>query len=209
MFWEKKSMITIQAKAAQLTTQNKKRIPRNIEYTVDNYPVKLHTTKAFWNTAVNIHLDYELIPHIYRYILSHGLHKKEHSLVFTNCSMVIHCKLDEDQICLDKVYRLNKALSQKNVKEKGYILLQPTLDLWMDKHFHFLKRYAKRKFDLTLIVPAYFKAKSMMPNDRVRATDGNSTLIIAKKDATTLVLVTGMKNGEIDWDEYLDTKMVM
>lgn len=199
-------MITKQEKRPLITVNDVPRKAETIQHEVDAMRVKLSGTKSFWSTLIKKTIDLELIPHLYQYNENKAIERYDMEVVSTNGSCVIHAHVSKDSIVLTKAYRLKKRMSKEEAAEKGYDWYSPTLALWMDKNFHFLKRYGQRKFDLNLIVPAYFKAKGMMPNDRVITSDGDSKVVLAKKDSQTIILVTGMKVADIDWDEYLDKK---
>lgn len=200
-------MIMIQPKKILGSSEKKKRrIPHTIEHSVEKNRVELIGTKNFWSTLIKKTIDLELIPHLYIANENKAIEKYDMEVISTNGSCVIHAHISKDKIVLMKAYRLKNRIGKEEAESKGYDWYTPTLALWMDKQFHFLKRYGKRKFDLDLIVPAYFKAKGMMPNDRVITSNGDSKVVLAKKDSKTIILVTGMVIGEIDWDEYLDIK---
>lgn len=199
-------MIIKQNKQKLITVNEKKRTPQTIEYSVEKMRVELSGTKSFWSTLIKKTIDLELIPHIYVLNENKATEKYNMEVISTNGRCVIHAHVSKDKIVLTKAYRLRERMDKEEAKTKGYDWHSPTLALWMDKYYHFLKRYGQRKFDLSLIVPAYFKAKGTMPSDRVIASDGDSKVILAKKDSQTIILVTGMIAGDIDWDDYLDVK---
>lgn len=199
-------MIIKQKKQKLITINTKPRIPKMVQNDVGQMRVRLSGTKSFWSTIMRKTIDLELIPHIYQYNENKAIERYDMEVISTNGSCVIHAHVYKDNIKLTKAYRLKNRISKEEAEAKGYDWYFPTLALWMDKNFHFLKRYGQRKFDLNLIVPGYFKAKGMMPNDRVITSDGESKVVLGKKDSQTIILITGMKVGDIDWDEYLDVK---
>jgi len=154
--------------------------------------MKLFGTKKFWKSVIHVYIELEIIPHLYRRYehrsLEEGVQK---SLKVTTGRTVIYALVSRDRMLLTHAVHLEEALKKEEALLEGYEWYQPTLDLWIDKNYHFLKAYQESKFDLALIVPAYFKGKSLMPNDRLLVTDGDSTIVIAKKDGATLVLLSG------------------
>ena len=171
-----------------------------VEYKIEPYNFGLYGTTKFWKSVINVYIELEIIPKLYRFYLHNRLKcDLPKSIKATNGSTVIRTTIYEDKMILTEAVNLKKNISREDAKEYGYEWYSTTLSLWIDKHFYFLKDYQEKKFDLSLIVPAYFKAKALMPSDRLTINDGTSKVTIAKKDGCTLVLIKGMRKKDNLW----------
>jgi hypothetical protein len=188
-----------------IKTDNKPaRIPIQKQYTISPLPKRLSGTKQFWQKVFgSYYTELELVPHLYRQYtripaLAHPI-----KVIVTNGNTLIYADISNTQILLTDLKYKKEALSEQDALAQGYIWYRPTMSLWLDNSNHyFIRCYAQRKFDLALIVPAYFYTKSLMPHDRASVTDGESRILSLKKDGATIVLLAGMKHGDPDWDAW-------
>ncbi len=182
--------------------QNKRK-PVYVEENIEPQRLKLVGTAEFWKSVINTYIELEIIPHIYIKYLHHTSPKSlPKKIRATNGTTAIYATIYEDKIILTKAVRLEKPILKEEAESKVYEWYRTTLSLWIDKNFYFLKDYQQKKFELDLIVPAYIKAKALMPSDRLAVNDGDSRVVIAKKDGSTLVLLTGMKQGDENWEGF-------
>ena len=176
---------------------NNKNTTQQIEYNVVPLKMALVGTASFWKSVIYVHIELELIPCLYTYHLQ--IHHKEElpkEVIATNGTTVIYATIYKEKMILTKAYIPTKPLSREQAELKGYEWYRTKQALWIDKSFHFLRAYQQYKFNLALIVPAYYKAKGLMPNERLIVDDGDSKVVITKKDACTLVLLSGIRGDD-------------
>jgi hypothetical protein len=172
---------------------------------IEPYEIKLIATKRFWRDFLEKEFELELIPSIYCTLLRSRETEKK---IFTNghTCMAAQYLSDEKKILL--LYgRQGKYISREEAEKRGEIWINAPHALVIDKRRHFLKRYFERKFDLTLIVALYRELKKRMPRDRISVSDGIYKLSGHKKTGLLIELNTGIKIGEIDWEDYVDKKL--
>ena len=72
---------------------------------------------------------------------------------------------------------------------------------------HVIKRYKERGFDLSLVSLFIIKAPMAKLGQRIKIIGENDIIIGTRTTEYGSVLITGMKRGEIDFEDYVDYKI--
>jgi len=127
----------------------------------------------------------------------------ESKLIITDgFDAILVARISRDEIMLINAFRFD---SIKNNSIEIVKVKMPNMIIAASRHFE--QRYNKRKIDLALIATVDKQVNTSPINQPFVISDGESTLVAVKKSHTTITLQTCYKNGEIDWDDFLDKKL--
>ncbi len=98
--------------------------------------------------------------------------------------------------------------SQEWLEKRGYIWTpHRKVYVALDHKRHFSDRYKKRRFNLALLAVFIGRVPTTTLGQRIKIIGENDILIGTRTSMYASLLITGMKRGEIDLEDYVDYKL--
>lgn len=170
-------------------------------------PVKLFAKESFWKDWERHYFDLSLIKAFYHQ--APQLSENQEVTICDGKNVIVGKRIAEDQAVLIKGYVLKRIYSKEWVEKKGFIYAyQYVTKVALDHRRHFLKRYKERNFDLRLVAHFITAVAQAKLGQKVKVVSEDDVLIGTRMSVHKAMLITGMVKGEIDWDDYVDKKMV-
>jgi len=188
-------------------TKIKKKKPAPLTWEVATlHEVKLYAKDSFWDAWLKHHFDLSLIRTFYTQAPQLASH--EEIKISDGKSVIIGKRTALNKAILTGGYTLNHIYPKQWVERKR-IIYTPHYEVrvGIDHHKHFIKRYKERNFDLSLVAHFIGKVAQAKLGQRVKMISQNDILIGTRTTAHHAILISGMVRGEIDWDDYVDSKM--
>jgi len=168
----------------------------------------LDAEESFWDDWIKHHFDLSLIRIFYAH--SPNLSYGEEITICDGKSVITGKRISKDQAILSRGYKLKYVYSQKWVEKRGYLYtLQYEVCISIDHKSHFIKRYQQRGFNLGLAVRFIGKVAQAQLGQKVKMIGDEDIIIGTRTTAHAAMLISGMVRGEMNWDEYVDKKMVV
>ncbi|HIE58965.1 MAG TPA: hypothetical protein EYP82_03305 [Hydrogenothermaceae bacterium] len=170
--------------------------------------IRLDAEESFWDDWMKHHFDLSLIRIFYNHAPNLTCH--EEIKIYDGKSVIIGKRISQDQAVLLKGYKLKYVYSQKWVEKRGD-MYTPQYEVYIsiDHKSHFIKRYQQRGFDLGLVAQFIGKVAQAQLGQKVKMIGDEDIIIGTRTTAHAAMLISGMVRGEMDWDEYVDKKMVV
>lgn len=200
------SSITIIPKE-KIEVKKKNPRPKTLEWNMEYlHEVKIYAEDTFWVDWIKNRFDLALIRIFYTQVpqLSNGAEIK----ITDGKSVIVGKRIDRDTAVLTSGYKMKGVYDKEWAEEKGFVYAaQYQVRINIDHKGHFLKRYKKRGFDLRLVAAFIGKVAQAKLGQKVKMISEEEIIVGKRLDASHAVLITGMVRGDIDWDDYVDTKI--
>jgi hypothetical protein len=104
-------------------------------------------------------------------------------------------------------FSFKRIYSQEWLEKEGYIWTpHRKVYVALDHKSHFADRYKKRRFNLALLAVFIGRVPTTALGQRIKIIGENDILIGTRTSMHASLLITGMKRGEIDFEDYVDSR---
>lgn len=168
--------------------------------------VKIYAQDSFWEAWKEYHFDLQLIYGFYKQVPQ--LKEDQEIKISDGKNVIVGNRIEEKKAILTRGYTLPLILTKEQLEAKGYIYTpHRKIRVGIDHKLHFIERYQKRGFDLGLAAIFISKIAQTKLGQRVKIISEDDIMIGTRTTMNNSMLITGMRRGEIDWEDYVDRKM--
>jgi len=196
-------MITITPKIEK----KKKSKPKTLTCEISRLnEVKIYAEDSFWDAWQEYHFDLQLIYGFYKQVPQ--LKENGEIKISDGKNVIVGKRVEEYKAILTGGYTLPSILTKEQLEAQGYSYTpHRKIRVGIDHNHHFIERYKKRGFDLGLAAIFISKIAQTKLGQRVKIISEDDIMIGTRTTMNNSMLITGMKRGEIDWEDYVDKKM--
>lgn len=167
--------------------------------------VKMFAAESFWEAWDKHHFDLSLIKAFYS--KAPQLMENEEIIISDGKSVIVGRRTEQFKAVLTDGYNFKRVHDKKWVEDKGFIYeAQYAIRIGIDHRKHFIKRYRQRGFDLGLVAEFVSVVAQAKLGQRVKVVSKDDVLIGTRTTAHHAMLISGMKRGQIDMEDYVDWK---
>ena len=168
--------------------------------------VKIYAEDSFWEVWKKYHFDLQLIYGFYRQVAQ--LKEEQEIKISDGKNVIVGRRIEEKKAILTGGYTLPFILTKEQLEAQDYSYTpHRKIRVGIDHKLHFIERYQKRGFDLGLAAIFISKIAQTKLGQRVKIISENDIMIGTRTTRNNSMFITGMKRGEIDWEDYVDRKM--
>ena len=168
--------------------------------------VKIYAIDSFWDAWENHHFDLSLILTFYKEV-SQCTHNQIIKIT-DGKNVIIGERVDQEHATLINGYILKSIHSELWASKNGFIFTaHRQVRIGIDHKRHFIDRYKKRNFDLSLVAIFIIRVPMGKLGQRIKIVSKNDILIGTRTTQYGGMLISGMVRGEMDFEDYVDVKM--
>jgi len=168
--------------------------------------VKTYAEDSFWDAWKEYHFDLQLIYGFYKQVPQ--LKEEEEVKISDGKNVIKGKRIKKNKAILTGGYTLPSILTKEQLDAQGYSYTpHRKIRVGIDHKLHFIERYQKRRFDLGLAAIFISKIAQTKLGQRVKIISEDDIMIGTRTTMNNSMLITGMRRGEIDWEDYVDRKM--
>ncbi len=160
----------------------------------------------FWEDWDEHHFDIGLCLAFVRRLPALNIEEK-YKITDGKSAIIVKRSAEHEGVLLGG-FAFNRIHAQEWLEKEGYIWVpHRKVYVALDHKKHFADRYKKRRFNLALLAVFISRIPMTALGQRIKIIGENDILIGTRTSMYASLLITGMKRGAIDLEEYVDYRI--